>query len=737
MQRLVTNPREPVTFADGDRKVISDSHCRVSLEFCTPRLSIGYDFQAMRITRNSALFIALVLSSFSAFAQGNSAQKVKPDALHEWTQGSDPAALEAWVSQRLDEEKADIDKLIAVTGPRTVENTLRPFDDAQNQLSIAGNNSYLLYSLADAAPLRDKGQAMTARISTAATELSLNQGVYKALAAIPLPANDPATRHFLERTLLEYRLSGVDKDDATRAKIRALQDKITDLSLKFGRNVADGTLKITAKKDEFEGLPADYISRHKPEADGTYTLTTEQPDVMPVLSFAKDAGLRRRMFVAYTTRAYPKNEQVLRDLLATRQELATTLGYPHFADLATADQMMGSAAKLEAFLKQVDEVSRPAASKEYALLLAFAEQQQPGLESISESDAGYWSEQYRRSKYAFDAQSVRPYFPYDAVQAGILTTASRLFHVTFKPVKDAVVWDKSVDTFDVLDAAKGSEGKMLGRIYLDMHPREGKDKWFSSAPVIPGIRGKQIPEGMLVCNFSGGVAGDPGLMQYSEVVTFFHEFGHLMHHILGSQGKWSAAGGFNVEGDFVESPSQMLEEMFHDPGILQSFGKHYQTGETLPTALIAKMNAASAYGRARWLQQQLIYSTYALQVHDQAPEKIDFDALWRTDSERFSPFKPVDGTHFFAAFTHLTGYSSNYYTYVLDKVIAIDFFAQFDKHNLLDGPTAMRYRRSVLEPGASKPAAELVKDFLGRKQNMDALRNWMGEEFQPVPAGGN
>jgi thimet oligopeptidase len=194
----------------------------------------------------------------------------------------------------------------------------------------------------------------------------------------------------------------------------------------------------------------------------------------------------------------------------------------------------------------------------------------------------------------------------------------------------------SVDTFDVFDAAEGSKGKLLGRIYLDMHPREGKDKWFSSAPVIPGIRGRQLPEGMLVCNFSGGKAGDPGLMQYSEVVTFFHEFGHLMHHILGSQGQWSGAGGFNVEGDFIESPSQMLEEMFHDTAILQSFGKHYQTGETIPASLIAKMNAASAYGRGRWLQRQLIYASYSLQVHNQAPASLDFDALAKQADARAS-----------------------------------------------------------------------------------------------------
>jgi thimet oligopeptidase len=690
----------------------------------------------MNISRIPSTLLVLFLTAVCASAIAQSAPPTD-DPLHAWISGTNPAALETWVNQRLTDEAADVARLLAATGPRTVENTLRPFDDAQNQLSVAGNNAYLMFSLADAAPLRDKGQALEATISSASTDLSLNQKVYTALAAIPLPTNDPATRHYLERTLLEYRLSGVDKDDATRAKIRALQDKITALSLTFGRNVADGTLKITATKAELDGLPADYIALHKPSADGTYTLTTEQPDVGPVLTFAKSADLHRRMYLAYNQRAYPKNVQVLRDLLTARQELATTLGYAHYADLATADQMIGSAANVERLLQQVDEASHGAAAREYAELLSFAKQRQPGLTNISAADGSYWTEQYRRAKYDFDAQSVRPYFPYDQVQAGILKTASRLFHVSFKSVKDAQVWDRSVDTFDVYDAAEGSQGKLLGRIYLDMHPRDGKDKWFSSAPVIPGIRGRQLPEGMLVCNFSGGTAGDPGLMQYSEVVTFFHEFGHLMHHILGGQGQWSGAGGFNVEGDFVESPSQMLEEMFHSTAILQSFGKNYKTGETIPASLIAKMNAASAYGRGHWLQGQLWASTFALQVHNQAPAEVDFEALLKADDERFSPFTPVEGDRFYASFTHLIGYASNYYTYVLDKVIALDFFSQFDKTNLLDGPTAMRYRRAVLEPGASKPAAELVKDFLGRPQNMDALKIWMNQEFQPVAAGGN
>ena len=535
--------------------------------------------------------------------------------------------------------------------------------------------------------------------------------------------------------MLEYRLAGVDKDDATRAKIRALQDKITALSLTFGRNISDGKLEIKATKAELDGLPKDYIARHKPGADGTYTLTTDPPDSGPVYSFAKSPELRRRMFLVDNQRAYPKNVQVLMDLLTARQDLATTLGYKTYADLATADQMIGSADNLHAFLKEVDEASRGFRQREFAELLEYAKGQQPGLTSISAADGGYWREQYRRAKYNFDAQSVRPYFPYEQVQAGILQTAARLFHVEFKQVTARWCGDPSVAVFDVFDNDGANKGKRLGRIYLDMHPREGKDKWFSSAPVVPGIKGRQLPEGALICNFSGGVAGDPGLMQYSEVVTFFHEFGHLMHHILGGQGQWSGAGGFNVEGDFVEAPSQMLEEMFRDRAILSAFAKNYQTGEVIPADMVARMNAAGAYGRGWWVQAQLFYSTFSLQTHDRPPAQVNLDALLRTDSDRFSDLTFVDGNRMYTSFSHLAGYASNYYTYVLDKVIAIDFFSQFDKANLLDGPTAMRYRRAVLEPGATKPASELVRDFLGRPQNMDALKSWMGEEFRTAPAG--
>jgi thimet oligopeptidase len=688
---------------------------------------ITYLPRRVRTTRHVAiamLALGVVLSGASPAAQAK-----KEDPLHVWVGGSDPASLEAWVNARLAHAEALVRRITAVHGKHTLANTLKPYDEASNQLALANNETYLLLSLAPAAQLRAKAQDLNQKVSAAQTDLGLNQAVYHALRSLPTAGLDAATKHYVERTLLEYRLGGVDKDDATREKVKQLQDRNTSLTLKFGENIQNDVRSVMASAADLEGLPADFIARHKADADGTYTITTDEPDFGPVMSFAKSATLRRALYLAYNQRAYPTNKDVLLEILQARQELATTLGYPTYADFATADQMLGNAANVQKLLDDVDAASRDIAQREFGDLMAFVAQQQPGTKEISASDIVYWQEQYGRSHFNFDAQSVRPYFPYSEVEQGVLDTAGRLFRVQFKRVANATVWDPSVATFDVFDS-----GKRIGRLYLDMHPREGKDKWFWNLPLVSGIKGEQLPEAVLNCNFSGGVAGDPGLMQFDEVVTFFHEFGHMMHHLLGSQTRWSGAGGMNVENDFVEAPSQMLEEFFSDRGILASFAHHYQTGEVIPADLVARMNAAAAFGRGTWVQRQLLYATYSLQVHDRDPAKVDLDALLKDDYTRFQRTSFVDGNRMYATFTHLANYTSNYYTYVWDKVIAIDFFAQFDRDNLVDGPTAMRYRRSVLEPGATKPAAHLVRDFLGRDTNLDALRNWMGVEYRSDPS---
>ena len=678
-------------------------------------------------TRNFAATSAALCTLLAclAGAAGPVSAAVPADAasLHAWESGDDPLSLELWVHAHLQRADAAIARIVAVKGAHTVSNTLRPYDDAVNELALATNQASVLYGVGASKELRDKAQALTQEANGATVALSLNQPVYRALAVLPAPA-DPATRHYLERTLLEYRLAGVDRDDATRQKVKALQDKITELGLAFERAVHDDVRTVVAEQAQLDGLPPDYLAAHPADATGHVKITTDPPDAWPAQKFASNAKLRRDLFLAAESVGYPSNGDTLRALLTARMELAQLLGYPTWADFAMADQMIGSPAHLRDYLDKIDAATRLPAAREQAALLAFAREREPALTQISAADVRYWQEQYRRAKYSFDSQSVRPYFPYAAVERGVIATAARLFHIDIRPVSGVRTWHPSVTSYDVYNG-----NVRLGRIYLDMHPREGKDKWFSTQTLTAGVRGRQLPEGTLVCNFPGGTAGDPGLMQYGDVVIFLHEFGHLMHHVIGGQNSYAGEAAFNVEGDFVEAPSQMLEEFFHDYGVLASFAHHYQSGAVLPQELYERMSRADTYGRASGQQRQLLFTAVSLDFHTLPPATLDFDAAYRRNFERFSSDAFVPGDHMWAGFTHLNGYSSNYYTYVLDKVIALDFFAQFDPHDLLGGPAGVRYRQAVLAPGATQPAAQLIRDFLGREANLDAFRRWMLMEF--------
>ena len=651
------------------------------------------------------------------------------ERLHVWEAGgaASTEALTAWVSERLAAHESALAALLAVAGERTPQNTLLLYDTAIEQLSLAGAQAGILNSVAADRAVRDQAQMEAQRVAMAGSALSLNREVYDALSAIKLDGASPATRHFVERTLLGYRLAGVDKDLATRDRLQALHEKATRLSLEFSRNIQEGGKTVEAAPEELEGLPADYIARHPAQKDGggadRVTLTTDPPDMMPVMTFAASAALRERMFLAYNSRAYPANREVLLGLLAVRQEIASVLGFRSWADLATADQMMKSAANVREFLTRLDEASREGARHEHELVLEFARTREPAMSEIDITSRGYWYEQFRRAKFDFDSQSVRPYFPYAQVEAGVLRTAAQLFQVEFRP-STATAWHEAVSVFEVWD-----DGHMVGRFYLDMHPREGKDKWFSAAPVVTGVRGRAMPEAALICNFPESDGNDPGLLQYSDVVTFFHEFGHLMHAILGGHTEWAGLSGFATEGDFVEVPSQMLEEFFRDEKLLQAFAKHYQTGEVLPADLIRSMKRAGAFGRADWVRAQLYYTTLSLDLHDQDPAGIDPDTITRELYQRFQPWTWVEGNKMYASFGHLTGYSSNYYTYAFDKVIALDFFGQFDKKDLLGCEAGARYRKTVLEQGGSKPGRELVRDFLGRDEEFSAFATWLNEEF--------
>lgn len=658
------------------------------------------------------------------------AQEMPKDQPPLWSTEPDIAAFEKMENDRLAAAQRAIDQIVAAEGSRRIENTLAPYDEAIRQLNSAIYFSTLMQQLHPDAAYRDRATAMTTKVSSAQTALSLNRDVYQALAKLDVNKADFATRYYVQRQLLEFRLAGVDKDDATRAKLRKLQDQLTEDQSMFDRNISDDPKSVElADALELEGMPKDYIDNHKPGADGKIHITTNYPDLFPVLDFAKSDKLRRSLWEAWVSRAYPKNRDVLMNMMQTRYEIASLLGYSSWADYNAVDKMMKNGLGIAKFIKELDVATRAIAQREFDMLLTEKRKTNPDAKEIAGYESFRYSELVRRSQYDFDSQSVRPYFPYQEVKQGILDTAATLFHVSFRREQNGAVWDPAVETWDVIE-----NGAPIGRFYLDMHPRSGKYSHAQMAPVLDGIRGKQLPEAILECNFPQPTATDPGLMEYGDAETFFHEFGHLMHHILGGQQQWAGISGISMEADFVEAPSQMLEEWLKSPQVLASFAHHYKTGEPIPTELMERMNRASAFGRAGSVALQNALSAISYDIYKDPPQKVDLDATVPENFRRHILFAPIPAdAHFYASFNHLAGYSSAYYTYMWDKVIAEDFFQQFDQKNLLAGDAPMRYRRTVLEPGGSMSANDLVKNFLGRPQNTDAFQKWMGEEFESAP----
>jgi len=357
------------------------------------------------------------------------------------------------------------------------------------------------------------------------------------------------------------------------------------------------------------------------------------------------------------------------------------------------------------------------------MLLKRKQQDVPGAAVVNAWESAYYSELVRKASYDFDSQAVRPYFAFDRVKQGLFDVTGRLFGVSYKPVKDVPVWDPSVEAYEMWQ-----NNALVGRFYLDMHPRANKYNHAAQFGLRTGVAGRQIPEAALVCNLPGGRPGDPGLMTHDDMVTFFHEFGHLVHALLAGHHQWIGIGGNNTEQDFVEAPSQMLEEWTWDPATLATFARHHQTNEPIPATLVKQMRRASEFGKALGVRTQMVYAKLSLSIYDRDPTQVDTTTMVKELMTKYRPFPFVEGTHFQTSFGHLDGYSAVYYTYMWSLVIAKDLFSQFDRANLLAAPVAYKYRDTILVPGGSKPAALLVRDFLGRPFDFKAWEDWLNRE---------
>src|SRR5438105_3650257 len=437
------------------------------------------------------------------------------------------------------------------------------------------------------------------------------------------------------------------------------------------------------------------------------------------MTYSRSSPAREQLWKVYRQRAHPGNLDVLDRMLTRRYELARLLGYESWAAYVTEDKMIGSAQAAEEFIERIAAAAEVRARKDYEALLARKRRDDPSAARVDPWDSEALKERVRAEQLGFDSQSVRPFFELRRVTDGVLDTTARMFGVEYRRLPDAAIWHDDVTAWEVVE-----RGTAIGRFFLDLFPREGKYKHAAQFTLASGVRDGTLPEAALVCNFPRP-SREAALLDHGEVVTFFHEFGHLLHHLLGGHTRWAGISGVRTEWDFVEAPSQMLEEWCWDASVLQKFARHHETGDPIPAALVERMRAADEFGKGLRVRQQMFYAATSLRFHDRDPAGLDTTALAGELQERYTPFRHVPGTYFQESFGHLEGYSAIYYTYMWSLVIAKDLFGVFRREGLLNPEAAQKYRRAILQPGGSRTAAELVRDFLGRDAAFDAFADWL------------
>ncbi|HEX4419678.1 MAG TPA: M3 family metallopeptidase [Kofleriaceae bacterium] len=613
--------------------------------------------------------------------------------------------------------------------PRTVAETLVRYNELLTAASASNAMAGLMSEVHPDEAIRDAARECEQEASRFYSDLALDRDMYDALAAVDVSGADPQTQRFLAYTLRDYRRAGVDQPPEIRARLKQIDEELTRLGQTFSKTIAEDVRTIEVDDPaRLAGLPADFIAGHPPGTGGKIRISTDYPDYNPFMTYADDDELRRQLYVAFRSRGDRDNEATLRDILRLRAEKAGLLGFADWADYITADKMIRSGQRAAEFIDKVWKLAAPRAEQDYKELLRQLQTVMPAATEVADWQKTWLENQVKKQRYEVDASEVRKYFPYDRVLAGLLEITAEIFELAYVAAPDAERWHPSVVVYDVM---RGDA--KLGRIYLDMHPRDGKYKHAAQFPLKDGVRGAQLPEGVLVCNFplpERATAGRPasaGLMEHDDVVTMFHEFGHLMHHVLGGHQAWISQSGVATEWDFVEAPSQMFEEWAWRFDTLARFARHHETGEVIPPDLVDKMRRADKFGLGTATVQQIFYAALSLGFHRTEVATLDQLAEVQRLQKRYTPFAYVPGTRFHASFGHLVGYSAMYYTYQWSLVIAKDLLTPFEASGLMATDVTRAYRDHVLVPGGSRDAAELVRSFLGRDYDFAAYERFLVE----------
>jgi thimet oligopeptidase len=631
----------------------------------------------------------------------------------------------------LDQVKACNSRLLSVPdGKRNFENTMGELEKAATFLDQASSIYEVLSSASSDKAIRDAANEGTQQISTFATEQSLNESLYKAVKAYALTTDAKdlkgERKYYLAKILRDYEREGFALSADKRDTLKALNNKIQDLSLEFRNNIAGDNPTIRFTEAELAGMPDDYKKANL-QPDGTYLLSVGNPSYIPFMTDAKNTDARKKFYLLKTNVGAPKNDLLIAEILKTRDKKGKLLGKAAYADYVTEGIMSKNKKNVWDFENKLRADLRPKAESEYKELLAIKSRETGKPESfIYPYESMYYANRLMDEKYKVDEEKVKEYFELQNVIQGLFTVYQRIYNLSFTEDKHPSVWNSDVQAFTVTDNASK---KVIGYFYLDLYPRNDKYKHaacFTITAAQNTATGRRLATAALICNFPKPSPDKPSLMPHSEVRTLFHEFGHLMHTMV-SETELGALAGTSVATDFVEAPSQIMENWVWNKKVLSLFAKHYKTGAMIPDDLLDRMIASRNATSGVLALQQVFYGTLDFTLNDgfKITDEHSIPDLVKQLQNSVTLYPYIDGSHFEASFGHLTNYGSQYYGYLWSLVYAQDMYSVFEK-DPLSPETGNRFRRMVLAKGGSDDPLNLVRNFLGREPNNKAFLKHLG-----------
>jgi thimet oligopeptidase len=647
-----------------------------------------------------------------------------------------PEAVATAMKNAIAKANAALDQIGAQdSGKVTFKSTVVALDDLTYEASLAADRATLIKETNTNPTMRTAAENAVKAFQDWAVGVDYREDVYKAIKAFAdtHPKLSGEDEKLLKETLRDYRRAGLELPPDKRKEVEGLRKELTELGTDFETNIVKSNAPVMFSKADLDGLPESFFaSPGIKTGDDVYTVMANVTwQFNTVQENAKNEATRKQLYIVRETLAKDKNVPLLNQILELRNEIALRLGYKSWDDYQTEVKMAKSGMNAEKYINDLVTGIQPKFDSEIAELqkLKAADTNDPKAR-IMVWDWRYYSNQRDKQKYDVDKEALRAYFPFQKVLDGMFNIYQSIFGLKFEKIVAPHKWVDDLQLYVVTDSATGEP---LGMFYLDMFPREGKFNHFAQFVIISGKllpNGKyQRPTVALLCNFPPASGDAPSLMTHQDVETLFHEFGHALHSIV-TRAKYGRFAGTNVPGDFVEAPSQMLQNWVWDKKVLDTFAADYRDpSKKIPAEIVKKLNDAKLADAGVLYRRQFAFASLDLALHDPHPEEMPYDSVAISNPILEKVFLPIDpSTTFVSYFGHLNGYDAGYYGYAWADAIAADMATVFEKakDGYLDKQAGMKLRREIYEPGDSRDVNESIEKFLGRKQSIEPFLKKIG-----------